>query len=175
MRSFKFQTVLYCYIFVSSFAVAKARINYRPHPIHVSTTSVEHSKKDGKLQVICTMFTDDLEAGLAKQYGVKIDLTRADMHTTMDVLVKKYIASNLDIKTNTGGTTLHYLGFEINREATDVYLESDALPIPQKVTVQVSLLQNLFDDEINIVHIIVNGVRKSEKLDYPDKLVTQEF
>ncbi|WP_461453036.1 DUF6702 family protein [Mucilaginibacter sp.] len=155
--------------------MANSIIKPLPHPIHVSTTSIEHSKKDGKLQVICTMFTDDLEAGLAKQYGGKIDLTRADMHAAMDVLVKKYIAANLDIKTPAGTATLHYLGFEINREATDVYLESDAIPAPQKVTVQVSLLQNLFDDEINIVHIIVNGLRKSEKLDYPDKLVTQVF
>jgi hypothetical protein len=41
--------------------------------------------------------------------------------------------------------------------------------------VQVSLLHNLFDDQINIVHITVNGVRKSEKLDYPEKKVEQVF
>ena len=68
-----------------------------------------------------------------------------------------------------------YLGFEINREATDIYLESDKMPAFKKIDVDVSLLHNLFDDEINIVHITENGVRKSEKLNYPDKRVSQEF
>ena len=63
----------------------------------------------------------------------------------------------------------------INRESTDVYLESDKIATPKKVEANVSLLHNLFDDQINIVHIIVGGVRKSEKLDYPDKKVEQTF
>ena len=62
---------------------------------------------------------------------------------------------------------LNYLGFEINQEATDIYLESDKIPAVKKVDVEVSLLHNLFDDQINIVHITVNGVRKSEKAGLP--------
>jgi hypothetical protein len=38
-----------------------------------------------------------------------------------------------------------------------------------------SILYNLFEDQINIVHITVNGVRKSEKLDYPATKVSQTF
>jgi hypothetical protein len=93
----------------------------------------------------------------------------------MDALVKKYVAANLHINANDAPVNLNYLGFEINREATDVYLESDKIPPVKKVDVEVSLLYNLFDDQINIVHIIVNGVRKSEKVNYPEKMVEQVF
>jgi hypothetical protein len=145
------------------------------HPIHVSTSNIEYNKQDGKLEVICTLFTDDFEDALAKQYHAKTDLTKQEMHTAMDELVKKYIAANLDIQADDHSVKLNYLGYEINREATDVYFESDQLPPVKKVDVAVSLLYSLFDDEMNIVHIIVGGVRKSEKVNYPDKRVEQMF
>jgi hypothetical protein len=145
------------------------------HPVHVATSNIEYNKTDGKLEVICTMFTDDLEAALAKQYKAKTDLNKPEMHAAMDALLKSYIAANLDIKADNVLVNLNYLGFEINREATDVYLESDKIPLMKKVDVSASLIYNLFDDQINIVHITVNGVRKSEKVDYPDKKVEQVF
>jgi len=145
------------------------------HPIHVSTNNVEYNKQTGKFEIICTIFTDDFEAALAKQYHAKTDLNKAETHAAMDALIKTYMAANLNIKADNAPVTLNYLGFEINREATDIYLESDKLPAVKKVDVETSLLYNLFDDQINIVHITVNGVRKSEKVDYPAKKVEQVF
>ena len=166
-----YQPLLYCYIIWGSVLPATKVIR---HPIHVSTTNIEYNKQDNKVEVICTIFTDDCEAALVKQYNKKTDLNKADMHAAMDVLVKNYITSHLQIKT-TADLKLNYLGFEINKEATDVYLESDKTPVFKKIDVDVNLLHNLFDDQINIVHITVNGVRKSEKLDYPDRKLSQEF
>ena len=174
MEGFIFKPLLYCYMFFG--AVAPAKYNVKAfHPIHVSTSNIEYNSKDNKFEVICTLFTDDFEAALAKQYNAKTDLNKQEMHAAMDVLVKQYIAANLKLSADNAPVKLNYLGFEINREATDVYLESDKLPLVKKVDVDASLIYNLFDDEINIVHIIVNGVRKSEKVNYPDKRVEQVF
>jgi hypothetical protein len=169
-----YQPLLYCYLFLGA-VVPPGHVVKAFHPIHVSTSNIEYNGKDNKLEVICTIFTDDFEAALAKQYHAKTDLNKADMHAAMDALVKSYLAANLHVKVGDAPVNLNYLGFEINREATDVYLESDKIPTVKKVDVEVSLLHNLFDDQINIVHITVNGVRKSEKLDYPDKKVEQVF
>jgi len=196
MAAFIVKPLLYCYILllvgytpvdhssVSRMSVGR-RINFHKtekskassnlHPIHVSTSNIEYNKQDGKLEVICTLFTDDFEDALAKQYHAKTDLTKQEMHAAMDELVKKYIAANLDIQADGHSVKLNYLGYEINREATDVYLESDALPPVKKVDVTVSLLYSLFDDQMNIVHVIVGGVRKSERVNYPDKKIEQVF
>ncbi len=169
-----YNPLLYCYITISALLPAKPAVKAM-HPIHVSTTNIEYNKLDNKLEVICTIFTDDFEAALDKQNHTKIDLSKPEMHAAMETLVKNYISGNLQIKTNDVGAKLNYLGFEINKEATDIYLESDKTAPVKKVEAQVSLLHNLFDDQINILHIIVNGVRKSEKLDFPDKRVVQVF
>jgi hypothetical protein len=175
MGAFIYKPLLYCYIILLGPIVALHHNARAFHPIHVSTSNIEYNSKDNKFEVICTLFTDDFEAALAKQYHAKTDLNKQEMHAAMDALVKQYIAANLAIKADDKAVNLNYLGFEINREATDVYLESDKLPQVKKVDVDASLIYNLFDDEINIVHVIVNGVRKSEKVNYPDKRVEQVF
>jgi hypothetical protein len=175
MGAFIYKPLLYCYIILLG---PMASLHHRArafHPIHVSTSNIEYNSKENKFEVICTLFTDDFEAALAKQYHAKTDLNKQEMHAAMDALVKQYIAANLYIKADDKTVNLNYLGFEINREATDVYLESDKMPIVKKVDVEVSLLYSLFDDEMNIVHVIVNGTRKSEKVNYPDKRVEQVF
>jgi hypothetical protein len=174
MGAIIYNPLYYCYILLAAFTPVKP-IAKKFHPIHVSTSNIEYNKSDGKLEVICTIFTDDFEAALAKQYHAKTDLNKQEMHAAMDALVKAYIPANLNIKADDAPVKLNYLGFEINREATDIYLESDKIPALKKVDVEVSLLYSLFDDQINIVHIVVNGVRKSEKVDYPDKKVEQVF
>ena len=169
-----YQPLLYCYLIIGIVTPFKHSAKGF-HPIHVSTTNIEYNNKDNKLEVICTIYTDDFEASLTKQFHAKIDLNKAETHKAMDIFVKKYVSSNLQIKTGSAATKLNYLGFEINRESTDIYLESDKILAVKKIEAEVSLLHNLFDDQINIVHIIVNKVRKSEKLDYPDKKVVQVF
>jgi hypothetical protein len=168
------QPLLYCYLIMG---IVTPLIHSAKgfHPIHVSTTNIEYNNKDNKLEVICTIYTDDFEAALTKQFHAKIDLNKAETHKAMNIFVKNYLSGNLQIKTGSAAAKLNYLGFEINRESTDIYLESDKIPAVKKVEAEVSLLHNLFDDQINIVHIIVNKVRKSEKLDYPDKKVVQIF
>ena len=168
------QPLFYCCV-MTGIILPEKRVVEAMHPIHVSTANIEYNKQDNKVEVICTIFTDDFEAALVKQYHKKTDLNKAEMHAAMDVLVKNYIADHLQIKISASALPLNYLGFEINKEATDVYFESGVIPAVKKIEVDDSLLHNLFDDQINIVHITVNGERKSEKLNYPDRKVSQTF
>ena len=145
------------------------------HPLHVSTTDVSFNAKDSQLEVICTIFTDDFESAIQKQFNSKADLNRADMHAAMDVLVKNYLNNHLQLKTGVSALPLTYIGFEINREAVNVYLESAKIATPRKIEAEVTLLQNLYQDQLNIVHMTVNGTRKSTRLDAPDKKIIQVF
>jgi hypothetical protein len=146
-----------------------------PHPLHVSTTDINYNAKEGKLEVTCTIFTDDFEAALTKQNHTKTDLVKADMHAAMDVLVKNYMATNVHIKTTATALGFNYIGFEVDKEAVNIYFESEKTLTPKKIDAEVTLLHNLYTDQMNIVHMTVNGTRKSEKLDYPDKKVVQTF
>lgn len=145
------------------------------HPLHVSSADINYNNKDGQFEVICTIFTDDFEDAIAKLTGTKADLANANKHTAMDALVKKYIDANLRLKAGGTDVALNYLGFEVERESVHVYLESAKITAPKKVDANVTLMHNLFDDQLNIVHITVGGIRKSGKLEYPAKTISQTF
>src|ERR1700761_9206874 len=81
----------------------------KPHPLHVSTSDISYNAETKKLETICTIFTDDFELALSKQYNAKVDLQKPEMHNAMDALVKRYIADHLDIKTNNQPIQLNYL------------------------------------------------------------------
>ena len=115
--------LLYCYILLGSFVVNKpGSANF--HPLHVSTSDISYNAKDGQIEVILTIFTDDFERALEKQYHTKTDLTKPEMHAAMDALVKNYAAGHLQVKSGGVAVSLSYLGYEINREAVNIYLES---------------------------------------------------
>ena len=168
------KSLLYCYMLTGLFFVINPT-ETSFHPLHVSTSDISFNPKDGHLEIICNIFTDDFESAIQKQFNSKTDLTRADMHAAMDVLVKNYINSHLQLKAGASALPLTYIGFEVNREAINVYLESAKIASPKKIEAEISLLQNLYDDQLNIVHMTVNGTRKSTRLDYPAKKVTQTF
>ncbi|WP_139113112.1 DUF6702 family protein [Mucilaginibacter sp. PPCGB 2223] len=146
------------------------------HPLHVSTVDINLNPRSHKLEVICSIFTDDFEAALAKQSGSKIDLTLPALHNAMEEPVKKYTLGHLQVKANSKPAALAYIGFEHAKEIVNVYYES-TVPIAdlKGIEAEVSLLYDLYNDQSNIVHITVNGKRQSSKIDYPDRKVTRVF
>ncbi|SKB30165.1 DUF6702 family protein [Daejeonella lutea] len=145
------------------------------HPLHVSTLEITQNSGSKTTEVVCKIFTDDFEAALAKQYQVKIDLSAPARHASMKDLVKKYILANLQIKSSARISELNYLGFEKEKEFVYVYLESEMVSPPKTIDVQVSFLHNLYKDQINIIHVTIDGKRKSTKLDFPKKTATFNF
>ncbi|RBQ05828.1 DUF6702 family protein [Pedobacter miscanthi] len=145
------------------------------HPLHVSTTEVNFNAKDKTLEVSCRIFSDDFEAILARLYKQKTDLSNPNMKTAMDELVKKYLLSHLQLKANGKAVALSYVGFEIDHEATNIYLEVEKITAIKSVEVNDTILYDMFDDQMSIVHVVKGQVRKSTKILYPEKRFTANF
>ncbi|MEN9548199.1 MAG: hypothetical protein RIR12_790 [Bacteroidota bacterium] len=145
------------------------------HPFHVSVIEVNHSSTDKTLEISCKIFTDDFERALIKNYKTKVDLLHPTNKAVMDTLIKKYIASHLSIKVNGKPTVFTYLGSENEDAATYGYIEAMQVPTASKIEITTTLMYDLFDDQVNIMHVIVGGQRKSNKLNYPDKVATFSF
>ena len=145
------------------------------HPLHVSTTEVDYNTSAKTVEITCKLFTDDFEDALSKTTKDKIDLSMPSMHANMDKLVSIYLSKNLKIKIDGNPRVINYLGFEIDREATNVYLEIENVQELKTADVYNTLLYNLFTDQMSIVHIVKNKNRISNKLLYPNKTVLVKF
>lgn len=173
MLSFVHQSILICYVILGM--VNPPSGNSVRHPLHLSSTELNYNTKTSTVEVSCRIFTDDFEDLLGKKYKVRPDLSAAAKHKEMDVLVNKYMASHIQL--NTGGKILPltYIGFENDKEAVVVYMESAEVKNLKTMEVSCTVLYDSFDDQTNIFHVTYNGNRKSSKLTYPDKKFVSTF
>ena len=145
------------------------------HPFHVSVVEINHNATDKTLEISCKIFTDDFEKVLAQNYKTKVDLTNPPDRKAMDSVVKKYILSHFSVSIDGKQGTLSYLGFEKDAEAVYSYVQVENVPSVKKVEIANKLMQDMFTDQVNIIHVIVKGERKSTKLDYPVTTAKIEF
>ena len=145
------------------------------HPYHVGSVEINYNVKTKTFEISAKFFLDDLENSLNAKYNKTLHFGEEKSKAGLDQVLENYFAEYFKLKSNNKFLKINYLGFEEDKESVNVYLESEATEIPKKVETAVSLLYSFFDDQMNIVHIIVNGERKSSKLNYPDRYLYQMF
>ena len=97
------------------------------------------------------------------------------MHQAMDELIKKYLATHLQYNVNGKTMEATYIGFENDIEVTNVYLEITNVSSLQKLSLSNSILFEMFDDQMNILHVEKAGVRKSARVNYPNRDLSVSF
>ncbi|SFI15585.1 DUF6702 family protein [Halpernia frigidisoli] len=145
------------------------------HPYHVGSVEFKYNEKSKTFEVSARFFLDDLENAVNKKYGKTVHFNDAKFKDQINVLLKSYCEDYLKIKVNNKAIKLNYLGFEEDKESVDIYLETEAVLNPKKIETAVSLLYSYYDDQMNIVHIIVKDVRKSSEVVYPNRYLYQQF
>ena len=145
------------------------------HPYHVGSVEINYNAKTKTFEISAKFFLDDLENSLNAKYNKTLHFGEEKSKAGLDQVLENYFAEYFKLKSNNKFLKINYLGFEEDKESVNVYLESEATEMPKKVETAVSLLYSFFDDQMNIVHIIVNGERKSSKLNYPDRYLYQMF
>jgi len=145
------------------------------HPYHVGSVEINYNAKTKTFEISAKFFLDDLENSLNAKYNKTLHFGEEKSKAGLDQVLENYFAEYFKLKSNNKFLKINYLGFEEDKESVNVYLESEATEMPKKVETAVSLLYSFFDDQMNIVHIIVNGERKSSKLNYPDRYLYQIF
>lgn len=143
--------------------------NSTPHPLHVSVIEINHNAAEKSLEISCRIFTDDFEKVLGQNYKTRIDLINPTDRPAMEKLVKDYILKHVKLDVDGKTITPNFLGYEKDNDAIYSYFEVTQVPTVKKVTINNQLMHDLFDDQINLMHVTVGGNRKSNKLNYPDK------
>lgn len=145
------------------------------HPYHVGSVEINYNSKSRRFEVTGRFFLDDMENGLGKKYGGAFHFNDEKYKAKLNDALQKYCAEYFKLKADNKFLKINYIGYEEDQESVNIFMESETVAAPKKVETAVSFLYNLFDDQINIVHIIVNGQRNSEKLTYPNRYMFKTF
>jgi hypothetical protein len=145
------------------------------HPLYISVTEINHNAKDKTLEISCKMFTNDLEATLEKSAHAKVDLSEPKDKKVTDKLITDYVGRHLQLKVDGKAVSLHFLGSEKEADGTWSYFQVNDIPAVKRIDIVNSLLYDNFEQEINIMHVSVGGVKKSTRLNYPEVNANLEF
>jgi hypothetical protein len=133
---------------------------YYTHAFHTSITKIEQNVKEKTFEVSIRVFTDDLETALSKEQGHK--QVRIENNDKNDVFVDRYIKKVFKVFMPNGKPIAYqYIGKELEKEATWIYIEIPNTQSVSKYKIRNSVLLDIYEDQVNIVNISENGQKKS--------------
>jgi len=133
------------------------------HPFHISVTEVSFNEDNKHLEISIRIFSDDLERAL-KQYGeMEFDIINSLNDTVVLTELESYLEANFIIKENEITIPLYFLGAKANGDEVWCFIESETVNAPETLWVRNTLLLDLFDDQINLVHLTIGNTTRSTK------------
>jgi hypothetical protein len=145
------------------------------HPFYVSVTEIRHNAAQQELQVSSRIFYDDLERTLKTEYKTPVDILHPADRKAVDGLIADYLGKHLRIVIDGKPLALHYLGYQIEEDAAWCFLEVKGVAGVKKVHIINDILYTEHPEQINMMHVVVKDVRKSTKLDNPERVADLVF
>jgi hypothetical protein len=145
------------------------------HPLFVSVTEIELNAKDKTLEISCKIFTDDFEKTLRQNYKTAVDLLKPKDKTAMNKLVSDYVQKHLLLTVDGKKVSLQFLGFEQQEEGIVSFYQVNNIAAVRKIDITNNILYGYKKEQIGIMHVTVDGNRKSTKLNNPEDKASFEF
>ncbi|PSL47622.1 hypothetical protein CLV51_102479 [Chitinophaga niastensis] len=145
------------------------------HPFYASVTEITHNAGKKELEVSCRIFADDLENTLKAQNKTSFDITHPANRKQVEGYIAAYLSQHLAIAADGKNIPLHFIGYKIEEDAVWSFLEAENVPTPKKIQVKNDILYAQHPTQTNMIHVMVNGERKSTKLDNPKAECVVEF
>jgi hypothetical protein len=155
--------------------VRQSSHNVSRHPFYIAVTEINLNTSDKTLEVSCKMFADDLEQVIEKNNHAQLDISSDKDKASFDKFIPAYVKNHLGLSVDGKAANLSYIGFEKEKESAYCYFQLENISSLKKLDVFDSLLHDFTSEQINIIHVTVNGKRQSTKLDYPEKNASFSF
>jgi hypothetical protein len=144
------------------------------HPYYVCVTEVEYRSREKELSLSCKFYTDDFEEALKTFSKENTDLhngNKINNQTRINTYIIKHLKLDLDAKS----VQLHFIGYENDNESTWCYFEAENVTPFNKIDIEADLLYETKKEQVILVHVTIDGNRKSNKLSNPDKKISLRF
>jgi hypothetical protein len=132
------------------------------HDYYVSICTIRHNPETRTLDITWRMTTHDIEHKLLPEsrdrdlkLGTEKELPEADS------LVAGYLLRHLQLRMDGTPLNIRYLGKQVEMDDLYCYLQVDDVEHLGVLSVHATLLQDLFDEQENVVHLEAGGKTRS--------------
>lgn len=162
-------------LFLLAIIIVFSSFNSIKHPFYISVIDIKHDAKSHNLNISVKLFTNDIENALKKTTAKSIDVLNPKNKQEMEIELMNYIKQRFSIDVNLKPTKLDFIGYEKEEDAIWVYLEVKKVIQPKTLKINTRLLYDFLPLQTNIVHVEINGVKKSSKVTNPDSIIELKF
>lgn len=133
------------------------------HKFYVSVTNINYVQEEDTFQITTRIFIDDLQKVLQERYDLNLQLATKSESDKADAYIEKYVRAKFVIKINGKVVPYTYLGKKYDTDLAVCYLELPKVNFSNIETIEVQneILMDLFEEQQNIVHIKLEGKKKS--------------
>ena len=156
-------------------AVGVPVIQKATHPLFVSVTEIEWNAPEKSLEISCKIFTDDFGKTLRQQYKTNVDLLKPKDKPAMEKLVSDYVQKHLQLTADGKKLALQFLGYEQQEEGIVSFYQVNNIASLKKINITNNILYEYKKEQLGIIHVSVDGNRKSTKLNNPEEKCSFEF
>lgn len=144
------------------------------HPTYVSVAEINYDHQNNYATLVCKTFTDDLANALQKRFGIKYNLnTGADGKVSSQI--DTYIKERLQIKIN--GSIAPYI-FQDYKQVDNTIVSNFIIQNVNGISqfeITDTVFYELFDTEIQIIYVTVNGNKKFRSIRNPESSLSFAF
>lgn len=162
-------------ITAGALAPGQEPVSEKLHPLFISVTEFNHNAKENLLEISCKIFADDCEKTLSQQTKTIVDVSHPKDVKLLEKLLNDYIQKHLQLKVNGKTASMQYVGYEKESESVWCYLQVPDVKSLKKLDVTNSLLYDMYNTQIGIMHASVGTIRKSLRINYPETQAVFEF
>ncbi len=149
------------------------------HKFHVSVTQLDYNQKAQSAEITIRVFADDLETALSQhaKRRVKLDPATANKDKQAGETALAYLRGSFELKGKTGRPVkLIWVGMEWQADMYWLYLEGKLTDGLEGAQLRNKVLQELFEDQVNIVNSKIDGKQIGLMFDAKDdfKLITAQ-
>lgn len=129
------------------------------HRYHTSLTRIDYDADEKLAEITMQVFTNDIEDALRKKNGDKQQI-HLDKTPKIDEMILNYLSDRFVLKNRAGETKkLRWIGLQTENDVTLFFVET---PMPEGLdgaTLENSILNDQFDDEVNLVTTRFGGAK----------------
>jgi len=149
--------------------------SFTAHKFYVSINQIEYKSDKKEVQITARYFIDDLNNALEKMHNTKFYLESKIQTTAQEKLLTEYLHQNFSVKINSNLSTLKIIDKELEDDVLIFYIVIEKVSKIKTLEIKNTMLFDFSNEQQNIIHSNINGIKKSILYHYGDKPKVLKF
>ncbi len=134
---------------------------FTAHKYYLSVTQADYDSKSQSLKMVTRVFYDDLQKVFQERYDKSIKVDASYDQKKLDGYIKRYFEQKFIVTVNGEERELNYLGHKDEIDYVVCFIEVENIKNLHSISIENTLLMDLFPEQKNVVHLNTGKSKKS--------------